>query len=83
LTEKLSSSYLKQGTWTLESSSNVNNKLVVNARLNSVRTVNLFFRGNSFFGGDKTTSSNELKVFSGVTLNDVLKNASDSWCARF
>lgn len=82
LTEKLSPIFLKQGVWTIESNNNINGLINVGARLNSIRTVNLLFGGNPFFGADKTVLTNEFQTFKGLTLNDVLVTAKTSWCSR-
>jgi hypothetical protein len=81
VTRRLSSARMTEGYWdiiSLDDSAGV----AVEVGLDRVRSVNLFFRGNPFFGGDKTYVANGEKILrlEENSLDEVLEVAGQSWC---
>jgi len=82
LTDKLSSLYLTQGYWLVSSLRHEGSYFTVEASLHQVRTINLFFRGNPFFGGVIVSSGVGSVSFSASSRSDVLQRISSYWCSR-
>jgi hypothetical protein len=79
-TDKLSSAYIKRGTWNVLSLTNQNGVAEASMKLASIRTINLFFGGNPFFSGDMTESGDLVKTFSAPSNQGILNQASSAWC---
>ncbi len=79
-TDKLGPVILKRGLWNVSSFSSTANIVTIQLRLVSIRTVNLLFGGNPFFGLDRTISADRSAIFEGNSVSSVLQKAGASWC---
>jgi plastocyanin len=79
-TDKLNAITLKRGTWNVLSLQNNPPTVSAQVKLISVRTVNLMFGNNPFFGLDRTVAANFTTTFTDTSVDGVLGDARDAWC---
>ncbi len=79
-TDKLGAVTLRRGIWNVENLVNTPPNVSVQARLIAIRTVNLLFGNNPFFGLDRTVSANTASTFNAASVEGALQKAAQAWC---
>lgn len=80
-TDRLTSTRLIRGTWSLNSLTQNGQTLSAEVTLRSVRLVNLFFRGTPFFNADRSVVPTPVTAtFQGSAAQEILDKAATAWC---